>query len=192
MRGLLGSIVANVFAYPTLFRGSSSGSRAFLDTGTNLFGGFTSVAAVGTAVWTGGLAVSPGSGRAYMTFDDPTVGNTDAVRAVNLGDLTTVVWTFTTAIDDDPTTVIAPDDTFNRLYYHRGGPDDVEELFSASGTASSAHAITAPGAIASANLNQRVYISQPAGNNVFVVAPGSIVTTIGSLTGANGLDGTKP
>jgi len=77
--------------------------------------------AVSTLDWTGGLAVDPNQGLAYLTFNDADAGDVDAIQALELPQLTVVNNVANLVAGTNPTAVVNVDPSTGRLFVYMAG-----------------------------------------------------------------------
>lgn len=74
-----------------------------------------------TLNWTGGLAVDPNAGLAYLTYDDPDAGDLDAIQALELPQLTVQNNLVNLAAGSNPTAVVNVDPSAGRVFVYMAG-----------------------------------------------------------------------
>ncbi|MFO0932418.1 MAG: hypothetical protein U1E39_06875 [Planctomycetota bacterium] len=148
------------------------------------------IAAVGTAVWTGGFAIHPNGGRVVLTYDDPNVANADFVQALDSVDLTTVQWTTALAANSNPTAVIGVDSTNNAVWWGQAAPANNLQLATLAGgvlvaasAVPGASSIVGPGSTANTT-----YVTSAANNAVTVITSGTGAIVAGPIAVAGAAD----
>ena len=161
------------------------------DTTSDTISGFSAVANIGGAVWTGGAAVGPSAGRVYLTFNDPVAVNVDQTRALAASDLSTILWTTLKAAGADPTAVVGVDETTDNFFYGVG-PANGAVVFrdtASTGVANLTIAVGVPVAaiVGPGPISARIYMSTPGAGTVTVAnsATTGIVATIAGVAGAS-------
>lgn len=190
-----GALLADLPRARLLIPDPGTGAVIPFATDTLLPGSALPLADVGTAAWTGGLAIAPAAGLAFATYDDPAVANNDVVQALDLATLSTAVWTALLAAGDDPSAVIGVDPTSSLVLFARTGPNDVAQRATADGAASGTFAVPdATQIVGPGSTSSRAYVSSAANNSVAVLDPAgaSVVTTVAGVNGAAALFATSP
>ena len=154
------------------------------------------IAAVGTAVWTGGFAIHPNGGRVVLTYDDPNPVLADFVQALDAVDLTTVQWTTVLAANSNPTAVVGVDSTSNTVWWGQAAPaNNLQSAGLAGGGLGAASAVPGASAIVGpGSTANTTYITSAANNAVTVLTSGTGVVVAGPIVvaGAAALYTTSP